>query len=109
MLRVGQNIPTGVMPGPSWLALGVTELACGPGEALFRVAVLPQLSSVPGGVGGWCRADITSPACSGPLLAQAWASGLERGQPTAGLPLLLASKDRARVFSSTPTRMFYIF
>lgn len=85
VLRVGSNIPTGVMPGPSWLALRVTVLACGPGEALFRADVLPQLSSVPSEAGAWCRADLASPACSeAPCGAGLGLQGWRRASPRWG-------------------------
>lgn len=66
VLRVGYNIPTGVMPGPSWPGLWVTVPAWGPSKPLFcaREAVLAQRSSVPGGGGSVVGpGHHLSPAC----------------------------------------------
>lgn len=105
------SVESGVMPGPSWPALGVTVLASGPREALFCADVLPQLSCMLSGAGGWCRADPTLPSLLWrALLEQSWVC--EAGEGPAhwrGRQHHCISKYCSCVFTSTPTRMFYIF
>lgn len=71
------------MPGSSRPAVGVTLLARGLCEAIFPADVLPQLSSVPGGAGAWCQADVTMPRLlPRALLVQSWPYG-DGGEPAA--------------------------
>lgn len=53
VLKLGETIPTGVLPGPSWPALGVTAWPVSAAqEALFLVAAPPQRGPMPAG-SGW--------------------------------------------------------